>query len=80
MVYKQLLKCTLYFIVVFLIALLVDKFMGAYNIFILIIELGISVILGVVVSIPFFSKQNITMLDMVIPVIVILKKMKVLKV
>lgn len=79
-VYVQMIKCTFYFILVFAIALWVDSYMDANNLFMLVVELAISVILGGLISIPFFNKQNIMMLDMVFPVMGILKKIKVIKV
>lgn len=76
----QMMKCTLYFILVFVIALWVNNFIEATNLFILSIELVVAAVLGGLISIPFFNKQNVMMLDMVVPVMGFLKKVKILKV
>lgn len=62
------------FILVFVVTLWVDSVMEASNLFMLIIELVISAVLAGLLSVPFFTRQNIMMLDMVVPVMGILKK------
>lgn len=78
-VYIQMMKCSFFFILVFVVTLWVDSFMEASNLFMLIIELVISAVLAGLLSVPFFTKQNIMMLDMVVPVMGILKKIKIRK-
>lgn len=78
-VYIQMMKCTSFFILVFVVTLWVDSVMEASNLFMLMIELVISAVLAGLLSVPFFTKQNIMMLDMVVPVMGILNKIKIRK-
>lgn len=76
-VYLQMLKCCSYFILVFLLSLMINFLMVANNVFMLFVELSISALMGIAVSVPFFSKQNLNMLDVVFPIKGFLRKIHI---
>lgn len=77
LVYIQLAKSCLYFMMVFGVSIVIDLLIRADNLYMLFLEICLSIVIGIVLSVPFYSKQNINMLDNIFPIKSILNKFHV---
>lgn len=68
LVYIQLAKSCLYFMMVFGVSIVIDLLIRADNLYMLFLEICLSIVIGLVLSVPFYSKQNINMLDNIFPI------------
>lgn len=74
-VYAQMMKCCVYFILICMLSLFVNYMIDAKNLPLLIVEIIISVSLGMIISLPFLNRQNLDMLDVVLPIRSVVSKL-----
>lgn len=74
-VYAQMMKCCIYFILICMLSLFVNYMIDAKNLPLLIVEIIISVSLGMIISLPFLNRQNLDMLDVVLPIRSVVSKL-----
>ena len=74
-VYVQMIKCCVYFILVCMLSLFVNYMIDAKSLPLLIVEITILVVLGTIISLPFLNRQNLDMLDVVLPIRSVVSKL-----
>lgn len=76
-VYTKLIKCVLFFAVVFVFSSVVDLFFEAYNVLTLLIEAALCGALALVIIPLFLRGREIDALDVVIPIKIIIRKINI---
>lgn len=74
-VYVQMIKCCVYFILICMLSLFVNYMIDAKSLPLLIVEITILVVLGTIISLPFLNRQNLDMLDVVLPIRSVISKL-----